>query len=220
MIRRAKRNRRRRWPLVLAVVLLVAATLGVPPVRVAGLQALGRTLTTADPVSTSDVIVISIDAGEAGVLEAADLVREQHSTRVAVCSEPISIAETELARRGVQPDDAATRAIRQLSALGISETMRIQARVAGTNEMASALPRWMDEQKFSSAVLVTSTDHARRTKRAVRRGANGSSVRIVVRPSRYSSFDPEHWWRSRGTLRTGIIEIQKLFLDVLRHPFS
>jgi hypothetical protein len=220
VIRRATRDKRRRWPLALAAVLLIVATLGIPPVRVAGLQALGRTLAIADPVSAADVIVISVDAGDAGVLEAADLVRERQSTRVAVCSEPTSAAEVELTRRGVHPDDSASRAIRQLSALGVTETMRIPTPVSGTNELAEVLPRWLDEHKFRSAVLVTTTDHSRRTRRAITRGVNGSPLRIAVRPSRYSGFDPEQWWRSRGSLRTGIIEIQKLFLDVLRHPLS
>jgi hypothetical protein len=219
VIRRARRDRRP-WLLALVAVLLLVATAAVPPIRVAGLQALGRTLTATDPVSASDVIVISVDAGDAGVLEAADLVREGQGTRVAVCTEPTSPAEAELSRRVGQPYDSASIALRQLSELGISATMRIPTPVAGTNDLADVLPRWLQEHKFQSAVVVTTTDHSRRTKRAMRRSLNGSPVRIAVKPSRYSSFEPAAWWRSRRNLRTGITEIQKLFLDVLRHPLS
>jgi hypothetical protein len=43
---------------------------------------------------------------------------------------------------------------------------------------------------------------------------------VIVRPARYSQFDPDGWWDTRGGLRTGIVEIQKLVLDVVRHPIS
>jgi hypothetical protein len=42
----------------------------------------------------------------------------------------------------------------------------------------------------------------------------------MVRSARYSAFDPDGWWETRGGIRTEIIELQKLLLDVLLHPIS
>ena len=39
-------------------------------------------------------------------------------------------------------------------------------------------------------------------------------------PARYSSFDPDRWWETRGGVRIEIIELQKLVLDVVLHPMS
>jgi hypothetical protein len=41
-----------------------------------------------------------------------------------------------------------------------------------------------------------------------------------VRASRYSSFDPDRWWQTRGGMRTLLVELQRLALDFVRHPAS
>jgi hypothetical protein len=48
----------------------------------------------------------------------------------------------------------------------------------------------------------------------------GHETRVAVRPARYSQFDPERWWESRGGARTEVVELEKLFLDILLHPIS
>jgi hypothetical protein len=48
----------------------------------------------------------------------------------------------------------------------------------------------------------------------------GHSTRVMVQAERYSNFDPDRWWESRTGTRKGIIEFQKLMLDVVLHPFS
>ena len=48
----------------------------------------------------------------------------------------------------------------------------------------------------------------------------GQATRVDVRASRYSRFDPDRWWSTREGARTGIVELQKLLFDVVRHPIS
>jgi hypothetical protein len=48
----------------------------------------------------------------------------------------------------------------------------------------------------------------------------GHSTRVTVQPARYSSFDPDRWWETRGGVRTEIVELQKLVLDAVLHPMS
>ena len=45
-------------------------------------------------------------------------------------------------------------------------------------------------------------------------------MRVMVQAERYSGFDPDRWWQTRGGIRTAIIELEKLVLDVVLHPFS
>jgi hypothetical protein len=40
----------------------------------------------------------------------------------------------------------------------------------------------------------------------------------MVRYARYSEFDPDSWWQTRGGQRTQAVESQKLLMDILRHP--
>ncbi len=46
----------------------------------------------------------------------------------------------------------------------------------------------------------------------------GHQTRVTVRPARHSAFDPDRWWETRDGVRTEIIELQKLLLDVIRYP--
>ena len=48
----------------------------------------------------------------------------------------------------------------------------------------------------------------------------GHPTRVTVQPARYSRFDPDRWWETRGGVRTVIVELQKLVLDVVLHPMS
>jgi hypothetical protein len=48
----------------------------------------------------------------------------------------------------------------------------------------------------------------------------GHAARIMVQPARYSSFDPDQWWETRSGIRTEIVELQKLVLDIVLHPMS
>jgi hypothetical protein len=48
----------------------------------------------------------------------------------------------------------------------------------------------------------------------------GFTTKIMVRSTRYSSFNPDRWWQSRDGTRTAVIELQKLLLDFALHPIS
>ena len=52
------------------------------------------------------------------------------------------------------------------------------------------------------------------------RAFKGRRTTVMVRPARFSHFQPDDWWSSRAAARDGIVEIQKLLLDILRHPLS
>jgi hypothetical protein len=168
----------------------------------------------------ADIVVIAVDVGSAGVLEAADLVHGGYSTRVAVFADPPDPVDREFMRRGIPYEDAAARSVRQLRLLGVTAIERIPREVAGTEAEAEVLPAWCDQRHFRSIVVVTSTDHSRRLRRVLHRSMKGQRTRVTVRAARYSTFDPDRWWETRGGIRTGIIELQKLLFDVVRHPIS
>jgi len=212
---------RRRWiRAVLILVLIGIAVMAVPRTRVATLRALGQALIANDPVSPVDAIVISVDAGSAGVLEAADLVRTGVSRMVAVFGEPPRNADVEFQRRGVPHADEASRALEELQSLGVVSPVRIPTPVDGTTAEGRVLSSWVGERGFRSILMITTTDHSRRTRRVVRRALKHQQIHAVIRASRYSDFDPAAWWQTRTGVRTEVIELQKLLLDILRHPLS
>ena len=219
-----KRGRIFRWPwwaTVLAALALAAfAIVAVRPVREAVLRAAGWALVVENPpLAPADIIVLTVDSGGAGALEAADLVHSGVSKRVAVFEDPPSAVGAEFARRGLGYEDLGARQVRQLAALGVTDVMRISA-VNGTGDEGQALPQWSDEQHFRSIAAVAVRDHSRRLRRVLSRAMKGHSAHVAVQTARYSNFDPDRWWETRDGARTAIIELQKLLLDFVLHPMS
>lgn len=205
----------------MAVIALVGAVIvGVPAVREPILRAVGWALVIKEQVAPADIIVISPDAGGAGVLEAADLVQSGIATQVAVFADPPRSEDFEFIRRGLPYEDQAARQTRQLALLGVRNIVRIPRKEAGTEGEGQVLPAWCDEHQFRSIVIVAATDHSRRLRRVLDRAMKGHATIVAIQPSRYSDFDPDRWWETRGGIRTAIIELQKLLLDIVLHPAS
>jgi uncharacterized SAM-binding protein YcdF (DUF218 family) len=214
--------RRTRWPLRItaAIALLGVVLLALPASRHAGFRAMGRTLVADDPVRPADAIVVTVDAGAAGVLEAADLVREGLSRRVALFADLPDAVDRELARRGIEYEDEATREAALLRMLGVDHVDRIPMPITGTEDEGRVFPAWCDARQLRTVIVVSSADHSRRLRRVFHRAMQGHATAVLLRPSRYSDFDPESWWRKRAGVRREIVELQKLMFDVLRHPIS
>lgn len=184
------------------------------------LRSAGWILVSDDPIRPADAIVIAIDAGAAGVLEAADLVHGGIASHVALFADPPNGVEREFIRRGIAYEDGAARDTRRLHALDIASVEQIPRTVDGTEDEGRVLPGWCDARHLRSVVVVSSSDHSRRLRRVLRRAMKGRPATVMVRRARYSEFDPDRWWQSRDGIRTEIIEFEKLLLDVVRHPFS
>jgi len=210
---------RRRWVRAFLTASVVVGALAVV-LRGPILRAVGWTLVADDPIEPADVVVVASGADGAGALEAADLVDRGIAARVAVFPDPPEPADREFLRRGIPYEDAAARSMRRIRALGVEEVERIPAAVTGTEDEGRVLPGWCDERGFRSVVVVTTSDHSRRVSRVLRRSMKGHATRVSVRASRYSQFDPDRWWETRAGARTGIVELEKLLLDVVLHPIS
>jgi len=214
-------TRWRRWALILLVCVLGgAAIFGVGAIRTPILRAAGWALVVDEPLQPADIIVIAVDADGPGVLEAADLVRSGIASRVAVFGDPLDDADREFIRRGLTHEDTASRSVRQLESLGIASVERVSGTVAGTEDEGGMLPGWCDEHQFLSVVVVSAPDHTRRLRRVLHRSMAGHRTRVTVRFAHYASFDPDRWWQTRAGTRIEIVELEKLLLDLVRHPIS
>ena len=178
-------------------------------------------LVVNEPLASADVIVVAVDADGGGVLEAADLVHSGVAKRVAVFSELAdNMVQREFARRGVSYEDEADRSTRQLNELGVDDVERIPRSVSGTEDEGPVLADWCDQHQFRSVIVVSSSDHSRRLRRGLRRAMKGHPTKVTVRCARYLVFDPDRWWETHDGVRIEIEEIEKLLLDVVRHPIS
>jgi hypothetical protein len=223
----------RTWPSLLALpasrrgrILLVCLAAAVLAIACAWLwrkpllRSAGWALVATDPVQRADLIVISVDADGAGVLEAADLVKAGIAARVAVFADPPDAVDQEFIRRRLRYYDAAAVSVQQLHELDVERAEVIPRPVSGTSDEVRVLPAWCVRQGLHTVVFIATADHTRRTRRELARTMRGSGVTLIVRASRYSQFDPDSWWRSRHGIRTEVLESQKLLLDLLQHPLG
>lgn len=207
-------RRRLAWiAAALAVLALLAWAARVPILR-----SLGAALVHADPLVAADAIAVTLASGSAGTLTAADLVAAGVSRRVLVFATEPGAGERELARRGVASEGPGERQIRQLHALGVADVAVIPGAVAGSHDEVARLLAWCSANHARSVVLVTTADHSRRLRRLLDRSGHDGALHVMVHPASYSAFDPAHWWTQRATRRTGIVELEKLLLDVADQP--
>jgi hypothetical protein len=202
------------------MVALAAAAIIVASVPERVLRAAGWALVVYEPVVPADIIVISLDSGGAGALQAADLVQSGIATRVAVFADGPSGEDLEFIRRGLPNEGASAKQIRQLGWLGVTDVVQIPSAEAATQLEAQVLSSWCDQHKFRSIVFVVAKDHSRRTRRVLNRVMKDHPTRVIVQPASYSSFDPDRWWQSRSGIRIEIVELEKLVLDFILHPLA
>jgi hypothetical protein len=203
-----------------AIAAAFGVLLAVPATRTPMLQWVGKSLAVDEStIDSADIVVVAIDAGEAGVLDAADLVRSGVSARAAVFVPPDGRVEAELRRRAAPYPDRESLYRAQLQALGV-RTIVPSPRATGSKDESAVLPDWCDQHGYGSVLLVTSWHHARRLQREVRRSMDGRSAKVTIRIARYSNVGPENWWQSREGERTVIVELQKLALDLALHPLG
>jgi uncharacterized SAM-binding protein YcdF (DUF218 family) len=195
---------------------LIAA--GVPASRHSLLRSVGWALVAQDAPAKADVIVIAVDAKGAGILEAAGLLRAGFAPRIAIFDPPITQVQREFARRGVEYVEPGISSIQLLRALGIGDIAVIPA-ADGTVEEGRVLQQWCAANSVHSMLFVSVADHSRRTRRVLDRALGRHGVSVRVRYSRYSEFDPDSWWLTRGGQRIQAVESEKLLLDLLSHPF-
>ena len=211
---------RKRTVVFVTMILALGCAILLPPVRTSVLRAVGRFLVETDQLQPADVIVLSVDSDGAGVLEATDLVHEHVADRIALFADPPDSVDREFLRRGIPYHNAAAVSVGQLHDLGIDAVEVIPRSVTGTSDEARDLAGWCSQHGYHIVIFVSTLDHSRRTARMLARATQGRNLRLSVRGSRYSAFDPETWWESRTGVRTEIVESEKLLVDMLLHPLS
>jgi uncharacterized SAM-binding protein YcdF (DUF218 family) len=203
---------------LLSIAALATVVAGVPALRHSLLRSAGWALVAEDLPAKADIIVVSTDGLGAGILEAADLAHAGFANRVAIFDRPTTRMSREFAHRGLQSLDLKSVYIQLLHGLGITDIAVIPP-VVGTADEGKVLQQWCAANSIHSILFVSVTDHSRRTRRVLDRALAAHGVRVMVRYARYSEFDPDSWWQTRGGQRTEVIESQKLLVDFLRHPF-
>jgi hypothetical protein len=201
------------------VLLLVAVAAAIPPVRRGVLTGIGRHLSASDAPGPADLLAMDVESGLAGTIKIADLYREQPAPSVAVLAPRKNAVDEALRQRSVEEPNVIVDVLTQL---GIPKhvVVEIPAGEGGTTDTTAALAGWSRANPSGRVVVVVGPSHGRRYRRALLRvwPAGRPEPRVVV--TQYALFRADDWWRSRTTIREGLVEIEKLSLDYLLHPWT
>jgi hypothetical protein len=184
--------------------------------RAAILGYVGRVMTASDPLAPAELAVLTPDSGDCA-LEISDLFRDHLVKRVAVLAPEPTPALRELERRGVHRQDGPLDVLVQLG-VPSATIVTIPAGEGGTIDSTKALADWCFNHPADGIIVVVSPTHARRFRRALGRVWRGPGPLPSIHVTKFDQFRADDWWRSRRTLREGIVELQKLMLDYVSHP--
>jgi uncharacterized SAM-binding protein YcdF (DUF218 family) len=176
------------------------------------LAAVGRFLIVSHPLEKADVVVClggsPVDRG----LESAELVKEGHAPRIFISREEPPEALDILRSRGVDFPEGRQLTHEMLEALGLPRESLIVSDepVSSTAEEAAQVRTIALDEGFSRLIVVTSPQHSRRAWIAFRHVFKDSGVSVSVRPSRFSGFEPENWWKKHRYARQVVLEYMKI----------
>ncbi len=199
---RSRLSRRLRTALVVALVLL----------PVAAFPYLGRALVVQDPLQHADAIVVLAGARAARWLEAVDLLKAGEAPRIVLSQGAVEDGDDYLAKRGITLPTDADLARDAMVKLGVAagSIAMLPGRPDNTAAEAEFARELAQRSGWSRIIVVTSKEHTRRARLAFRRELAGTGIAPIVRASHYDDTDPDHWWRSRSTLRNTLFEWIKL----------
>lgn len=195
------------------IVALVAIGLGGATflARVSILRAIGHQLVHADPVASSDAILVLAGGRFDRELEAADLYRRRLAPVVLMTREPEGQVVGLLRERGVHVESVFEFRQRILEELGVprASIAVLDGVVRSTQDEASGARQWAARHGVESLLVVTSSFHTARARRVFLNAFRGTGVTVRFVPAAASDFDPDTWWTDRVALREGLFEWQK-----------
>jgi len=196
-----------RW-LILFPLVVLALYFGHPVL----LRAIGRYLVTEDRLQRAGaIVVLSGDGGVARTLEAVRLYQDGYAPRVVLTLQLLPKGYEALRRLGVSVPEERDVQWMILKAMRVprSAVLQVMERAESTEMEMRHLVRLLDAHRVRSVILVTGRSHSTRARRILLR-ASGGRIDVISRPTRYDTFDPDAWWRSRRDTKEVVLEYQKL----------
>jgi uncharacterized SAM-binding protein YcdF (DUF218 family) len=178
---------------------------------------LGSYLAAEDPLQPADAILILSGSAMSRPLEAADLYLAGYAPRIVLSRDQLPIGMPALAERGILFVTGAARTHGVFVQLGIpNEAIIIPERIhANTAAEAVTLKEMAADERWNRVIVVSSAYHLRRAAFAFRRELQGTDVQILMRRTRYETFEPDQWWRQRRDIRAVVEELPRLAAYVM-----
>lgn len=174
------------------------------------LAGIGHLLDIEDPLAPADAIVaLSGDTG-ARMETAVDLWKRGYAPIIIFAGssqDPNSVASAVLMQR-----DAVARGVPAAAIL-------VEPSSATTQENARLVARLMQDNRLSTAILVTSPYHQRRAASLFGKEFGPADLTFINHPARDPSWDANTWWLHDPARTLTLVELAKLSVEVASSAF-
>lgn len=200
------------------VILIFIGYLLVSYLHVPILTAAGEYLVLSQPPQKSDLIVCLAGQNVERGLAAADALNQGLAPRIFVAREELPDGYEILRQRGIRYPESIDLMGMILEGLGVpkSAIIRGERPVQSTWEEAEIVRDLIRKKNYRSILLITSPTHSRRAYMTFEKVIGEKECRVLVIPSKYSSFKPENWWQNRRYVKEVVLEYQKLIYYAVR----
>jgi uncharacterized SAM-binding protein YcdF (DUF218 family) len=194
------------------IILIFISYLLVSYLHVPILTAVGKYLVLSQPPQKSDIIVCLAGENVERGLAAADALNQGLAPRIFVPREELPDGYEILRQRGVPYPETIDLMGMILKGLGVPQSaiLRGERPAGSTREEAEIVSDLIRKKNYRSILLVTSPTHSRRAYMTFKKAIGEKECRLLVIPSKYSSFNPENWWLNRRYAKEVVLEYQKL----------
>src|SRR4030043_173069 len=173
---------------------------------------LGRFLVMEHPPEKSDLIVCMGGGNIERGLAAADVYKEGLAPNIYISREKLPDGYELLNEKGIEYPEEGDILKRLLLDLGVPESaiIRGDGEVDNSWDEARLIREEVEKRGFKSIIIITSPTHSRRSWLTFRKVFEGTDIRVLSLPSKYSGFAQKGWWNDRSYLRDVLIEYEKL----------
>ncbi len=185
---------------------------------------LGKWLVAEDEIVKSDIIVVLMGSVPDRILEAVDLYQDGFADQIVMVNTHM-VGYDILLNRGVEIPGNAQLSQSAANSLGVQDEdiLILDGNAKSTQDEAVIIKNYLrDKKNIDSIILVTSKYHSKRTKKIFVKALDGLNPGIIVTssPSKYDTYNSEHWWRNREDVKRVIFEYLKLFNFYTREQFQ
>ncbi len=177
-------------------------------------------LIVADPLEQAEGIAVLSGDETARCPKAADLFLHGWAPRILLTKGYYPHGALALQRYGVRELESHEKCLAILRFYNVpAQAVEV---LDGYNESTAdevyRLRRYLQGQKMTRVIVVTSSFHTRRSRLLLRRVLRGTGVEVSVQaaPANFL-FDPQEWWTRRRDSTTLLWEYQKLLFYALRY---
>jgi len=183
------------------------------------LTGLGRHLVIEHTPEKSDLVVCMAGSNIERGLATADAYKEGLSSNIYISKEKLPDGYELLEEKGIDYPEEGELLERLLLDLGVPGSAIIRSNLEADNswDEARLIRDEVEKRGFKSIIIITSPTHSRRCWLTFRKVFEGTDVRVLSLPSKYSKFNVEAWWKDRSYLRDVLIEYEKLLYYRLKY---